>query len=119
MVNGVFRLWSERLALVEEHGIDLDPAAMWRALETEIGSREQIEAAAALLEQLYRALSRGTCSPRPSNRWSDRRARLLDGAVGGGRRGRPARPEPGDAPVYPQRVPRFIPDRGDLLERAV
>ncbi|MFC7884762.1 Tn3 family transposase [Streptomyces sp. NPDC057376] len=52
MVNGVFRLWSEQLALVEEHGADLDPAAMWRALETEIGPREEVAAAALLLEEL-------------------------------------------------------------------
>ncbi|MFJ8194761.1 hypothetical protein ACIQ8D_34190 [Streptomyces sp. NPDC096094] len=38
-VTAVYRLWSEQLSLVTAHGADLDPAAMWRALETEIGPR--------------------------------------------------------------------------------
>ena len=52
MVNRVYRLWSEQLALVTEHGADLDPGAMWRALEVEVGPREEVEAAAALLDEL-------------------------------------------------------------------
>lgn len=52
MVNGVFRLWSEQLDLIAEHGTDFDAGAMWRALETEIGPREEVETAAALLDEL-------------------------------------------------------------------
>jgi hypothetical protein len=44
MLDGVFRLWSEQL--------DLDAGAMWRALETEIGPREEVMAASALLGEL-------------------------------------------------------------------
>ncbi len=42
--------WSEQLNLVTEHGADLDAAAMWRALETEIGPRDEVESAASLLD---------------------------------------------------------------------
>lgn len=52
MLDAVFRLWSEQLDLVTESGTDLDPGAMWRALETEIGSREEVMAASALLGEL-------------------------------------------------------------------
>lgn len=52
MLDGVVRLWSEQLDLVVEHGLDLDAGAMWRALETEIGPREEVIAASALLEEL-------------------------------------------------------------------
>lgn len=52
MLDGVFRLWSEQLDLVAESGADLDAGAMWRALETEIGPREEVMAASALLGEL-------------------------------------------------------------------
>ncbi|MFJ1900516.1 Tn3 family transposase [Streptomyces sp. NPDC088115] len=52
MLDGVFRLWSEQLDLVTESGADLDAGAMWRALEIEIGSREEVMAASALLGEL-------------------------------------------------------------------
>ncbi|MFF9870137.1 Tn3 family transposase [Streptomyces sp. NPDC013953] len=52
LVDGVFRLWSEQLDLVAESGADLDPGALWRALETEIGSREEVEAASRLVGEL-------------------------------------------------------------------
>jgi TnpA family transposase len=51
-VTAVYRLWSEQLNLVTEHGADLDAGAMWRALETEIGPRDEVEAAASLLDEL-------------------------------------------------------------------
>nr|WP_207228840.1 hypothetical protein [Streptomyces sp. BK239] len=51
-VTAVYRLWSEQLSLVTEHGPDLDAGAMWRALETEIGPRDEVEAVASLLEEL-------------------------------------------------------------------
>lgn len=38
--------------LVTESGADLDAGAMWRALEIEIGSREEVMAASALLGEL-------------------------------------------------------------------
>nr|WP_244320593.1 Tn3 family transposase [Streptomyces melanosporofaciens] len=49
MLDG--RLWSE-LDLITESGTDLDASAMWRALETEIGPREEVMAASALLGEL-------------------------------------------------------------------
>ncbi|MFD8260092.1 hypothetical protein ACFV19_14385, partial [Streptomyces griseoluteus] len=49
-VTAVYRLWSEQLNLVTEHGAGLDAAAMWRALETEIGPRDEVESAASLLD---------------------------------------------------------------------
>ncbi|MFJ6895119.1 hypothetical protein [Streptomyces hokutonensis] len=49
MLDGVFRLWSEQLDLVAESGADFDAGAMWRALETEIGPREEVMVASALL----------------------------------------------------------------------
>ncbi|MGW1404029.1 Tn3 family transposase [Streptomyces sp. NPDC002405] len=52
MLDGVFRLWSEQLDLVAKHGADLDPGAMWRALEAQIGPREEVMAASALLGEL-------------------------------------------------------------------
>ncbi|WP_317441046.1 Tn3 family transposase [Streptomyces collinus] len=52
MLDGVFRLWSEQLDLVTESDADLDAGAMWRALETEIGPREEVMAASALLGEL-------------------------------------------------------------------
>ncbi|MFF4795559.1 Tn3 family transposase [Streptomyces sp. NPDC001276] len=52
MLDGVFRLWSEQLDLVAEHEADLDPGAMWRALEAQIGPREEVMAASALLGEL-------------------------------------------------------------------
>lgn len=52
MLDGVFRLWSEQLDLVAESGVDLDAGAMWRALETEIGPREEVMAASGLLGEL-------------------------------------------------------------------
>ncbi|MDV9168577.1 Tn3 family transposase [Streptomyces sp. W16] len=52
MLDGVFRLWSEQLDLLTESGADLDAGAMWRALETEIGPREEVMAASALLGEL-------------------------------------------------------------------
>ncbi|MEV7445727.1 Tn3 family transposase [Streptomyces sp. NPDC091204] len=52
MLDGVFRLWSEQLDLITESGADLDAGAMWRALETEIGPREEVMAASALLGEL-------------------------------------------------------------------
>jgi hypothetical protein len=38
--------------LVTESGADLDAGAMWRALETGIGSREEVMAASVLLGEL-------------------------------------------------------------------
>ncbi|MER6599727.1 Tn3 family transposase [Streptomyces parvus] len=52
MVDGVFRLWSEQLDLMAASGADLDPGAMWRALETEIGPREEVQAASRLVGEL-------------------------------------------------------------------
>ncbi|MCX5417747.1 Tn3 family transposase [Streptomyces sp. NBC_00059] len=52
MVDGVFRLWSEQLDLMAASGADLDPGAMWRALETEIGPREEVQAASKLVGEL-------------------------------------------------------------------
>jgi hypothetical protein len=52
MLDGVFRLWSEQLDLITESGTDLAASAMWRALETEIGPREEVMAASALLGEL-------------------------------------------------------------------
>ena len=52
MLDGVFRLWSEQLDLITERGTDLDASAMWRALETAIGPREEVMAASALLGEL-------------------------------------------------------------------
>ncbi|WP_327299952.1 MULTISPECIES: Tn3 family transposase [unclassified Streptomyces] len=52
MLDGVFRLWSEQLDLITESGTDLDASAMWRALETAIGPREEVMAASALLGEL-------------------------------------------------------------------
>lgn len=52
MLDGVFRLWSEQLDLLTESGADLDAGAMWRALEAEIGPREEVMAASALLGEL-------------------------------------------------------------------
>lgn len=52
MLDGVFRLWSEQLDLLTGSGADLDAGAMWRALETEIGPREEVMAASALLGEL-------------------------------------------------------------------
>ncbi|GAA4233059.1 hypothetical protein GCM10023075_48480 [Streptosporangium album] len=52
MLDGVFRLWGEQLDLVVESGADLDPGAMWRALETEVGPREEVMAASVLLGEL-------------------------------------------------------------------
>ncbi len=52
MVDGVFRLWSEQLDLIAESGTDFDPGAMWRALETEIGPRAEIEAASKLAAEM-------------------------------------------------------------------
>ncbi|MFE4210563.1 hypothetical protein ACFRSX_37180 [Streptomyces goshikiensis] len=53
MVDGVFRLWREPLDLMATSGADLDPGAMWRALETEIVPREEVEAASRLVEELW------------------------------------------------------------------
>lgn len=52
MLDGVFRLWSEQLDPVAESGADFDAGAMWRALETEIGAREEVMAASTLLGEL-------------------------------------------------------------------
>jgi hypothetical protein len=52
MLEGVFRLWSEQLDLVAESGADLDAGAMWRALESELGPREEVMAASVLLGEL-------------------------------------------------------------------
>jgi len=52
MVDGVFRLWSEQLDLIAESATDFDPGAMWRALETEIGPRAEIEAASKLAAEM-------------------------------------------------------------------
>jgi hypothetical protein len=52
MLDGVFRLWNGQLDLVAESGADFDPGAMWRALETEIGPREEVMAVSALLGEL-------------------------------------------------------------------
>ncbi|MGB8940688.1 MAG: Tn3 family transposase [Streptomyces sp.] len=52
ILDGVFRLWSEQLDLITESGTDLDASAMWRALETAIGPREEVMAASALLGEL-------------------------------------------------------------------
>jgi TnpA family transposase len=51
-VRAAYRLWSGQLALVAETGADLDAAAMWRALESEVAPRKEVEAAAVLLEEL-------------------------------------------------------------------
>ncbi len=51
-VQAVYRLWSEQLDLVAEAGADLDAAAMFVALETEVGPRAEVEAAARLLDEL-------------------------------------------------------------------
>ncbi len=52
VLDRVVRLWSEQLDEVAESGSDLDPGAMWRALETEVGPREEVMAASALLGKL-------------------------------------------------------------------
>jgi len=52
MVDGVFRLWSEQLDLIAESGTAFDLGAMWRALETEIGPRAEIEAASKLAAEM-------------------------------------------------------------------
>ncbi|WP_261574656.1 Tn3 family transposase [Frankia gtarii] len=51
-VWAAFQLWSKQLDLVAEAGADLDAAAMFRALEEEVASREEVEAAARLLDEL-------------------------------------------------------------------
>ncbi|WP_433345067.1 hypothetical protein ACQP25_23045 [Microtetraspora malaysiensis] len=51
-VQAAFRLWSGQLDLVAEIGADLDAAAMWRALESEVGPRAEVEAAVRLLDEL-------------------------------------------------------------------
>ena len=51
-VTRAYRLWSRQLALVEEYGADVDVAGLWRALETEVGPRGEVEAAAVLLDEL-------------------------------------------------------------------
>ncbi|MEV7203101.1 hypothetical protein [Streptomyces griseoluteus] len=43
-VAAVYRLWCEPVNLVTEHGAYLDAAAMRRALETEIGPRDEVVA---------------------------------------------------------------------------
>ncbi|MFB6717087.1 MULTISPECIES: Tn3 family transposase [unclassified Streptomyces] len=51
-VQAVYRLWSEQLDLVAEAGADLDAAALFLALETEVGPRAEVEAAVRLLDEL-------------------------------------------------------------------
>jgi TnpA family transposase len=51
-VRAAWRLWSEQLDLVAEVGADPDAAAMFRALESEVGPREEVEVAARLLDEL-------------------------------------------------------------------
>ncbi|MGW1641561.1 Tn3 family transposase [Streptomyces lavendulae] len=51
-VQAVYRLWSEQLDLVAEAGADVDAAALFRALETEVGPRAEVEAAVRLLDEL-------------------------------------------------------------------
>ncbi|MFJ6907165.1 hypothetical protein [Streptomyces griseoluteus] len=49
-VTAVYRPWSAQPNLVTVRGADLDAAAMWRALETETGPREEAGPAASLLD---------------------------------------------------------------------
>lgn len=51
VMTAVWRVLSEELGLVEEHGTDLDVAALWRAVET-VAPREEVNAAAATVEEL-------------------------------------------------------------------
>lgn len=50
-VTAVYRIWSEQLALVEQHGAAVDVAALWRALE-QVTTREEASKAAAIVEEL-------------------------------------------------------------------
>ena len=51
-VQAAYRLWSGQLDLVADAGADLDAAAMYRALEEEVGPRSEVEAAVRLLDEL-------------------------------------------------------------------
>ncbi len=51
-VQAVYRLWSEQLDQVAEASADLDAAAMFLALESEVGPRAEVEAAVRLLDEL-------------------------------------------------------------------
>jgi hypothetical protein len=51
LVTAVWRVLGKEMGLVEEHGTDLDVAALWRAVES-LASREEVNAAAATVEEL-------------------------------------------------------------------
>ncbi|GAA3995472.1 hypothetical protein GCM10022384_48560 [Streptomyces marokkonensis] len=51
VMTAVWRVLSEELGVVEEHGTDLDVAALWQAVET-VAPREEANAAAATVEEL-------------------------------------------------------------------
>ena len=50
LVTAVWRVLGKEMGLVEEHGTDLDVAALWRAVESV--AREEVDAAAATVEEL-------------------------------------------------------------------
>lgn len=60
LVTAVWRVLGKEMGLVEEHGTDLDVAALWRAVES-LASREEVNAAAATVEEL---VPPGTTRPR-------------------------------------------------------
>lgn len=62
MLDGVFRLWSVRLDPLPDSGADVEARAMWRALETVTGPREEVMAASALLVEPVRVAAPRPCT---------------------------------------------------------